>query len=397
MAEKILIVDDDLETLRLIGMMLQKQGYQVVSAKNGSEGLALALSERPDMVVLDIMMPDTDGYEVAKILRDNPQTAPIPILMFTAKSQLEHKVAGYEAGADDYLTKPVHPAELIARIKALFTRAKTRGTGPLLTRRGYVVGVMAAKGGLGVSTLALNLALAYYQKTRAEVIAAEMRPGQGTWAGELGLQNDDGLTNLLSMRAGDITLEDVEKQLTSTTYGIRLLLSTNKASECNRLVNSIAQLEVILFHLFTLGSFFTLDIGTPYTPGLEKMLNMVDELIVVTEPQPHSVKRTHQLVSELNTMGFSANKPYTVVINNRVRADMQLSAIQIQEMLNLPKTPFIPGVSEQSYQAAVRSIPLGFLQPDGIYMQQINEIAAQYAARLRNEKYTNLGYNPARS
>lgn len=397
MAEKILIVDDDLETLRLIGMMLQKQGYQVVSAKNGSEGLALALSERPDMIVLDIMMPDTDGYEVSKRLRDNPQTAPIPILMFTAKSQLEHKVAGYEAGADDYLTKPVHPAELIARIKALFTRSKTRGTGPLLTRRGYVVGIMAAKGGLGVSTLALNLALSYYQKTRAEVIAAEMRPGQGTWAGELGYQNDEGLTNLLSMRAGDITLEDVEKQLTSTTYGIRLLLSTNKASECNRLVNSIAQLEVILFHLFTLGSFFTLDIGTPYTPGLEKMLNMVDELILVTEPQPHSVKRTHQLMSELNTMGFSASKPFTVVINNRVRADMQLSAIQIQEMLNLPKTPFIPGVSEQSYQAAVRSIPLGFLQPDGIYMQQINEIAAQYAARLRNEKYTNLGYNPTRS
>jgi len=397
MAEKILIVDDDLETLRLIGMMLQKQGYQVVSAKNGSEGLALALSERPDMVVLDIMMPDTDGYEVAKILRANPQTAPIPILMFTAKSQLENKVAGYEAGADDYLTKPVHPAELIARIKALFTRAKTRGTGPLLTRRGYVVGVMAAKGGLGVSTLALNLALAYYQKTRAEVIAAELRPGQGTWAGELGLQNEDGLTNLLAMRAGDITLEDVEKQLTSTTYGIRLLLSTNKASECNRLVNSIAQLEVILFHLFTLGSFFTLDIGTPYTPGLEKMLNMVDELIVVTEPQPHSVKRTHQLLSELNTMGFSANKPYSVVINNRVRADIQLSAIQIQEMLNLPKTPFIPGVSEQSYQAAVRNIPLGFLQPDGIYMQQVNEIAAQYAARLRNEKYTNPGYNPTHS
>jgi len=394
MAEKILIIDDDLETLRLIGMMLQKQGYQVVSAKNGNEGLAFALSERPDMVVLDIMMPDTDGYEVAKRLRDNPQTAPIPILMFTAKSQLEHKVAGYEAGADDYLTKPVHPAELIARIKALFTRSKTRGTGPLLTRRGYVVGVMAAKGGLGVSTFALNLALAYYQKTHAEVIAAEMRPGQGTWAAELGYQNDEALTNLLAMRAGDITLEDVEKQLTSTTYGIRLLLTTNKASECNRLVNSIAQLEVILFHLFTLGSFFTLDIGTPYTPGLEKMLNMVDELILVTEPQPHSVKRTHQLMGEITTMGFSASKPYTVVINNRVRADMQLSAIQIQEMLSQPKTPFIPGVSEQSYQAAMRNIPLGFLQPDGIYMQQINEIAAQYAARLRSEKYTNLGYNP---
>lgn len=387
MAEKILIVDDDLETLRLISMMLQKQGYQVVTAKNGTEGLAMAVNERPDMIVLDIMMPEPDGYQVTRQLRENPQTAAIPILMFTAKSQLESKVAGYEAGADDYLTKPVHPSELIARIKALFTRSKTRGTGPLLTRRGYVVGVMAAKGGLGVSTLALNLALAYYQKTRAEVIAAEMRPGQGTWAGELGFSQDEGLTNLLSMRAGDITLEDVEKQLTSTTYGIRLLLTTPKAADCNRLISSVAQLEVILFHLFTLGSFFTLDIGTPYTPGLEKMLNMVDELIVVTEPQPHSVKRTGQLIEELSTMGFAASKPYTVVINNRVRADVQYSAVQIQEMLNRPKTPFIPGVSEQSYQAAIRNIPLGYLQPDGIYMQQINELAAQYAARLRDEKY----------
>jgi len=360
------------------------------------EGLVLAASERPDMIVLDIMMPEPDGYQVAKQLRENPQTAPIPIMMFTAKSQLESKVAGYEAGADDYLTKPVHPTELIARIKALFTRSKTRGTGPLLTRRGYVVGVMAAKGGLGVSTLTLNLALSYYQKTKAEVIAAEMRPGQGTWAGELGFSQDEGLTNLLSMRAGDITLEDVEKQLTSTTYGIRLLLATPKAADCNRLINSVAQLEVVLFHLFTLGSFFTLDIGTPYTPGLEKMLNMVDELILVTEPQPHSVKRTHQLMGELSTMGFSANKPYSVVINNRVRADMQLSAVQIQEMLNIPKTSFIPGVSEQSYQAAMRNIPLGYLQPEGIYMQQINELAAQYAARLRNEKYASSGFNPAR-
>ena len=69
MAEKILIVDDDLETLRLIGMMLQKQGYQVVSAKDGTEAIALAFSEHPDMIVLDIMMPDPDGYQVAKHLR----------------------------------------------------------------------------------------------------------------------------------------------------------------------------------------------------------------------------------------------------------------------------------------------------------------------------------------
>ncbi len=392
MAEKILIVDDDLETLRLIGMMLQKQGYQVVSAKDGTEAIALAFSEHPDMIVLDIMMPDPDGYQVAKHLRADSQTSGIPILMFTAKSQLEHKVAGYEAGADDYLTKPVHPAELIARIRALFTRAKSRGTGPLLTRRGYVVGIMAAKGGMGVSTLALNLALAYYQKTRAEVIAAEMRPGQGTWSTELNFPQDDGLTNLLAMRSGDITLEDVERQLTSTTYGIRLLLTSHKATDSTRLINGVPQLEVLLFHLFTLGSFITLDMGTPYTPGLEKMLNLIDELILVTEPQPHAVKRTGMLIEELPSLGFPSTKNLNVIINNRVRADVQLSAIQVQEMLNRPKTPFIPGVTEQSYQAAIRNIPLGFLQPDGIYMQQVNELAAQYAARLRNDQFRSAGF-----
>jgi len=392
MAEKILIVDDDLETLRLIGMMLQKQGYQVVSAKDGTEAISMALNEHPDMIVLDIMMPDPDGYQVAKHLRSEPQTATIPILMFTAKSQLDQKVAGYEAGADDYLTKPVHPAELIARIRALFTRAKSRGTGPLLTRRGYVVGIMAAKGGMGVSTLALNLGLGYYQKTRAEVIAAEMRPGQGTWAGELGFNQDEGLTSLLAMRAGDITLEDVERHLTSTTYGIRLLLTTHKAADSTKLINAVPQLEVLLFHLFTLGSFIILDIGSPYTPGLEKILSMIDELILVTEPQPHSVKRTGQLIEELPNLGFAATKTLSVIINNRVRADMQLSAIQVQEMLNRTKTPFIPGVTEQSYQAAVRNIPLGFLQPDGIYMQQVNELAAQYAARLRNDQFRSPGF-----
>jgi MinD-like ATPase involved in chromosome partitioning or flagellar assembly len=158
-------------------------------------------------------------------------------------------------------------------------------------------------------------------------------------------------------------------------------------------MNAVPQLEVLLFHLFTLGSFITMDIGTPYTPGLEKMLTMIDELIIVTEPQPYSVKRTGTLIVELPSLGFSAGKPLQVIINNRVRADIQLSAIQVQDMLNRPKTPFIPGVTEQSYQAAMRNIPLGFLQPDGIYMQQVNELAAQYAARLRNDQFRSAGFS----
>ena len=112
MAEKILIIDDDLDTLRLVGLMLQRQGYQITAATNGELGLEKAFEEKPDLILLDIMMPGMDGYEVTRRLRAKPETVDTPILMFTAKTQLDDKVAGFEVGADDYLTKPTHPSEL---------------------------------------------------------------------------------------------------------------------------------------------------------------------------------------------------------------------------------------------------------------------------------------------
>src|SRR5659263_412479 len=113
MADKVLIVDDDLETLRLVGLMLQRQGYEILVANSGKQALSIARSDNPDLIVLDIMMPEMDGFQVSHMLRNDPALSSLPILMFTAKTQLDDKVAGYDAGADDYLTKPVHPAELV--------------------------------------------------------------------------------------------------------------------------------------------------------------------------------------------------------------------------------------------------------------------------------------------
>ena len=106
MAEKILVVDDDIDTLRLVGLMLQRQGYQIVAASNGQQALQMAHAEKPDLILLDVMMPDMDGYEVTRRLRADTQTNTIPIIMFTAKTQVDDKVTGFEAGADDYLAKP---------------------------------------------------------------------------------------------------------------------------------------------------------------------------------------------------------------------------------------------------------------------------------------------------
>jgi len=148
MSEKILIVDDDLDTLRLVGLMLQRQGYQISAATNGQQGLDKAFEEDPDLILLDVMMPDMDGYEVTRRLRQNPSTASTPILMFTAKTQLDDKVVGFEVGVNDYLTKPTHPSELQARVKALLARITEKKTATSSAKeggQGYVIGVLAPR------------------------------------------------------------------------------------------------------------------------------------------------------------------------------------------------------------------------------------------------------------
>src|SRR4030043_1752957 len=150
MGEKILIVDDDLDTLRLVGLMLQHQGYRIIAASSGIQAIALSQGDKPDMVLLDIVMPDMDGYEVARKLRSDPTTSGIPIIMFTAKTQVDDKVEGFEAGADDYLTKPTQPRELFAHVKAVIARGKKPSIPvpppPTSRSRGYGTGVMGAKG-----------------------------------------------------------------------------------------------------------------------------------------------------------------------------------------------------------------------------------------------------------
>src|SRR4030065_2095625 len=119
MAEKILVVDDDEDTVKFMVLMLTRLGYQVVTAPTGMQALEVAHREHPDLIILDVMMPGMDGYEVARSLRRHPETAVTPILMFTAKSKVEDKVTGYETGVNISLTTPIHPVDLQANIKSL--------------------------------------------------------------------------------------------------------------------------------------------------------------------------------------------------------------------------------------------------------------------------------------
>ena len=121
---KILVVDDDKAINELIKVNLELQGYEVVQAFNGTEGFALAKQEMPSLIVLDVMMPEVDGYTVAQRIRQCPEIAETPIIMLTALNELNDKVTGFNIGVDDYLTKPFEVEELLVRVRALLKRTR---------------------------------------------------------------------------------------------------------------------------------------------------------------------------------------------------------------------------------------------------------------------------------
>ncbi len=136
MNEKILIIEDEQDIARMLEYNLKKEGFRVISALDGQEGLRLAQKQRPNIIILDLMLPEIDGLEVCRLLRQNNDTLAIPVIMLTAKSQETDKIVGLELGADDYITKPFSVRELTARVKAVLRRVREKDTLPEIFKIG---------------------------------------------------------------------------------------------------------------------------------------------------------------------------------------------------------------------------------------------------------------------
>lgn len=378
MAEKILVVDDDIETLRLVGLMLQRQGYQIVAASNGQQALQIAKAEKPDLVLLDVMMPDMDGYEVTRRLRADAITSSVPIIMFTAKTQVDDKVTGFEAGADDYLTKPTQPRELFAHVKAVLARGgKMRPSSmePLPSgEKGHVVGILTAKAGLGASTLALNLAISLYTRVQKDVCVAEFRPGEGSMGLDLGYSRPEGLLHLLEKKPKEITSLDIQNELIMhSSSGVRLLLASYQPNDVHY-VTASESFEAIANHLTHMASFILLDLGPGLSPTHDKVLPHCDEVIVLLEPIPSTITRTRTLLDELSGKGFGEGR-VNVVLYTRNRLELQLSLAQVQEALKCNIVMVFTPAPELTFQAAKSSTPLVILHPDNLTSQQFGKLA----------------------
>lgn len=156
MAERILVVDDEPRFIRLIEANLQTEGFEVSKAKNGKEALEIVASEKPDLVLMDVMMPEMDGFQACERIRE---FSTVPIIMLTAKADEEHKVRGLNSGADDYVVKPFSATELLARVRAVMRRSQRLAPefgDTLFTRGNLRIDFARAEVNLGDQPIALS-------------------------------------------------------------------------------------------------------------------------------------------------------------------------------------------------------------------------------------------------
>jgi pilus assembly protein CpaE len=324
------------------------------------------------------MMPDMDGYEVCRRLRADPDTRTIPIIMFTAKTLVDDKVAGFEAGADDYLTKPTHPAELASRVKTILARNTTQKRPE--SNKGATIGVIGAKGGVGASTIALNLSAAYNLGGENSILA-DFRLGSGSLGLMLGFAQSHGMANILNKPVNEIRPAVIEPELVLHQSGLRALLSSARTKEA-QLSYGVDSALAVVRGLRTMGRPAIFDLGSSLTMNISRLQREMDQLILVVEPNPVALGMAREMLSDLEPSGPSTGRVQVVVVNH-VQSNVQTPWHEVEHLLGQELRAILSSAHDQLFQAARSAVPVVVGQPNAVISGQITKLAEDINSRIR--------------
>jgi pilus assembly protein CpaE len=314
MAGKVLVVDDDASVQRLLQYTLRQEGYEVVVAADGAEGLRLWQHESPALVLLDVSLRGIDGYEVAARIRAEEGEGHVPIIMLTAERDVQQKVRALRAGADDYLIKPFHPAELLARMKSLLARFAPSdslvGRPPL----GRIHAYYGAKGGVGTTTIAINAAIALRGLGRSVcLVDGNLQFGDHRVFLDLGLDRK----SISDVAAAPTIDTDLLKSILVThESGVDLLLAPPSPETAEVVTNR--HMHVILEQLRDLYDYVIVDIDKRLDDLNLGVLDMADTIFVVMTADLSCLKNVRLVLETIGHLGYSAGKLRLVL--NRANA-----------------------------------------------------------------------------
>ncbi len=372
----LLIVDDDDALVEMLELMLRNAGYEVRRAASGEEALQQIYKAPPDALICDVLLPGIDGYTLCKRVRQHPLTKTLPILMLTAQGDIGAKIAGFEAGANDYLAKPFEPQELVYRVKNLLVRVTTEPP-PAAMPRGKVIAVFGGKGGVGKTTIAVSLALALRLRTRKRVAIVDADLTFGDVAVHLNIAPTRSMVDIV--RSGDeIEREMVDQVLLPHSSGLQALLCPPRPEEAE-LVNA-EHMTRILDLLAVSFDYVVVDCPTSYDDRILSVFDRADHVLMVITPEIGPLKNTSQFLSLAGQLGID-QRAISIVLN-RANSGVGISVNEIERVLRRKINFHVISGGQPVVTAVNRGTPLILEQPKHPFVQQVLYIADQLAKQL---------------
>ena len=342
MTISILIVDDSEIMLKFVSKALLSEGYEIHTALNGKEALEITNRLVPNLALLDVFLPDMDGYEICKALRKDPRTAKIPIIMLTGFNDLDNRLKAFDSGADDFMQKPFELEELLARVKVHLRRASASMPVAQTAARFNKIAVFSLRGGVGVSTLAVNLAAGLAQLWGVPTLLMDLAflngqtalmfnmPLRNTWA-ELGYQKPE-----------DIELDSFEKVILRHPCGVDVLAAPRKAEEAELIgekhVKRVAELAQQHY------KFLVMDLPHDYSFSTVAGLDMADSILLVVAPDLASVHCASSALTTFKELGYPDEK-IQLVLNWNFNTS-GLARKEIEKVLQKPISVIVPNMPD---------------------------------------------------
>jgi len=376
--ERILIVEDSTSFAELAASLLEAEGYQTDIAHSAQEALAKLDQAIPDLFLVDVMMPGMDGLQLTRRLRGDARTANVPIIILTARSSVEDKVQGFEAGADDYLVKPFAPPELIARVRALLARRSTVPTGAAEAKPlGLVIVVFGLRGGAGRSSLTANLAVCLAESSGTETVACDMAIESGHLALMLDAQPVHTVDDLIARHGPRPEADVIMAYLAKTQYGVRLLAAP--ASPASASLVATDSVRPVIEHLRYHFPYVLIDTAPTFSDLNLSLLENTDLILLVTIPEVAGVKVTAAALEILDSLGYPSDRVILGV--NTCFAARPLTEADIVSALNKRVTFNIPYDKSAFVNAINRGIPVVRLASRSPSSRAIVRLAAEIASK----------------
>lgn len=353
---RILVIEDDDDARMMYSIMLRSWGYEIIEATTGGEGIRVAKKQKPDLILLDVMMPDMDGYRVCDQLRIDPEFQVVPILFLSALDAMDDRIKGYAIGGDDFITKgQVDYKELGARIQAAINR--TKRIQPVASSvekpgNGGSISLLSMRGGVGVSTIAVNLARQAATQNDSPIMLIDMAFPVGSislWSGITGSRH---IVELLSRPVTEMTLQNIRNFSLENVYGFSFIPGPPTITDMSGI--RIEAVERMLHLLQQQGYFVILDLGRATLPLLWQVPSQCDWTAVVTSDERTSCSLANITMDSLVKQGVDPRSLLLLFNDMRGANPADIS-------LGLPRSPDIFFPHTKNFQQLPKPSPLARL------------------------------------